>query len=153
MRVLIQRVKSSRVTVDGKEVSSIGEGLLLFVGIGKGDSEEDIRYVSNKVINLRIFEDKQGKMNLNVQQVNGQILSVSQFTLYADTKKGNRPGFDRSADPDTAKNYCEEFNKLLRECGLDVREGIFGAYMKVDLVNDGPVTIWLDSERKAGSKQ
>ena len=153
MRVLIQRVKSACVTVDGKEVSSIGEGMLLFVGIGKDDSEEDIRYLCRKVASLRIFEDEDGKMNLNVQQVNGQILSVSQFTLYADTKKGNRPGFDRSADPDTAQNYCEKFNESLRKFGLDVREGIFGARMKVDLVNDGPVTIWLDSGKTVRSKQ
>jgi D-tyrosyl-tRNA(Tyr) deacylase len=153
MRILIQRVKSAGVTIDEKEVSSIGEGLLLFVGIGKGDSEEDIRYLSKKVANLRIFEDEQGKMNLNVQQINGQILSVSQFTLYADTNKGNRPGFDQSADPETAKNYCERFNESLRECGLDVREGIFGAHMNIDLVNNGPVTIWLDSGKTVRSKQ
>ena len=146
MRVLIQRIKSASVTIDNKVVSEVGEGLLLFVGIGKGDSEEDIRYLCRKVTSLRIFEDGHGKMNLNVQQVKGQILSVSQFTLYADTKKGNRPGFDQSADPGTAQHYCEKFNESLRECGLDVQEGIFGAHMTVDLVNNGPVTIWLDSE-------
>jgi len=148
MRVLIQRVKRASVLIDGKRVSEIGEGLLLFVGIGKGDSAEDIRYISRKVAHLRIFEDEQGKMNKNVWQTGGQILSVSQFTLYADTKKGNRPGFDRSADPDTAKNYCEKLNESLREYGLDVKEGIFGAHMNIALVNDGPVTIWLDSDPK-----
>ena len=153
MRVLIQRVKQASVIVDEKKVSEIGEGLLLFVGIGKGDSEEDMRYLCRKVANLRIFEDERGKMNLNVQQVNGQVLSVSQFTLYADTKKGNRPGFDQSADPDTAQQYCEKFNELLRESGLDVREGIFAAHMKIDLVNDGPVTIWLESEKTVSSRE
>jgi len=148
MRVLIQRVKNAHVTVDGREVSSINKGLLLFIGIGRNDSQEDVRYLCKKILNLRIFEDVQGKMNLNVQQVSGQILSVSQFTLYADTRKGNRPGFDRSADPVTARNYCDKFNESLRECGIDVREGIFGADMKVHLVNDGPVTIWLDSENR-----
>jgi D-tyrosyl-tRNA(Tyr) deacylase len=153
MRVLIQRVKNACVTVDGKDVSSIEKGLLLFVGIGKGDSDGDIRHLSKKVANLRIFEDKEGKMNLNVQQVNGQVLSVSQFTLYGDTRKGNRPGFDRSADPDTAQNYFDTFNKSLREYGLDVREGVFGARMSVDLINDGPVTIWLESEKTVRSRQ
>jgi D-tyrosyl-tRNA(Tyr) deacylase len=153
MRILIQRVKSARVTVDGQEVSSIGNGLLLLVGIGKGDSEDDIRYLSKKVANLRIFEDKQGKMNLNVQQVNGQVLSVSQFTLYGDTRKGNRPGFDQSADPDTAQTYFEKFNKSLRDWNLEVREGLFGAHMNVDLINDGPVTIWLESEKEVRSKK
>ena len=153
MRVLIQRVKSATVTIDENIVSEIGEGLLLFVGIGKGDSGEGIQYLSKKVANLRIFEDELGKMNLNVQQVNGQILSVSQFTLYADTKKGNRPGFDQSADPDTARNYCAKFNESLRECGLDVREGVFGAHMKVNLLNNGPVTIWIDSEQQVGSRK
>jgi D-tyrosyl-tRNA(Tyr) deacylase len=153
MRVLIQRVKSACVTVDGQEVSSIGNGLLLLVGIGKGDSEEDVQYLSKKVANLRIFEDKQGKMNLNVQQVKGHVLSVSQFTLYGDTRKGNRPGFDRSADPDTAQKYFEKFNKSLRKFNLQVREGLFGAHMNVDLINDGPVTIWLDSEKTVRSKE
>lgn len=153
MRVLIQRVKSARVTIDEEEVSSIGKGLLLLVGIGRKDSEEDVCHLARKVTNLRIFEDKKGKMNLNVQQINGQVLSVSQFTLYADTRKGNRPGFDQSADPGAARDYFEKFNESLRESGLDVREGVFGAHMCVELVNDGPVTIWLDSEKTGSSRQ
>ena len=153
MRVLIQRVKSASVSVGDKAISEIAQGLLLFVGIGKHDSEADISYMSRKVANLRIFEDEKGRMNLNVQQVNGQVLSVSQFTLYADTKKGNRPGFDQSADPEIAKNYCEKFSELLRETGLDVKEGEFGAHMEIKLVNDGPVTIWLDSEQIVRSRE
>lgn len=146
MRILIQRVKRASVTVDGRCVAEIGHGLLLLVGIGRDDQPEEIAPLARKVVNLRIFEDEKGKMNLNVRQVNGQILSVSQFTLYADTRRGNRPGFELSAEPAMAKEYWEEFNNLLQENGADVRKGVFGAHMEVSLVNDGPVTIWLDSK-------
>ncbi len=147
MIILVQRVKKAKVVVDGNAISETGRGLLLFVGVGKEDTESDIEYLAGKVRNLRIFGDDQGRLNLNVKQVNGQILSVSQFTLLADTKKGNRPGFERSADPEFAKNYWDRFNTMLRESGVDVKEGIFGAHMEIDLTNDGPVTIWLDSKK------
>ncbi len=146
MRVLIQRVKRASVKVDGNNVAETGKGLLIFAGVGRDDDMEDIERMVKKVINLRIFEDEHGKMNLNVKQVEGEILSVSQFTLYADTRKGNRPGFDRAAGPGLAKDYWERFNDLLRENNVDVREGVFGAHMEVELINDGPVTIWLDSK-------
>ena len=146
MRILIQRVKTAEVVVKGQSVAHIQKGLLLFVGIGKDDKTEDLQYLCRKVANMRIFGDEEGRMNLNIQQVNGQILSVSQFTLYANTKKGNRPGFDRSANPAIAGEYWGSFNGLLREEGIVVKEGIFGAHMEVSLVNDGPVTIWLDSK-------
>lgn len=145
MRILIQRVKEAMVVVDGHPVSHIGKGLLLLIGIGKNDTAEDIEYLANKVIKMRIFEDDQKKMNLNIIQSGGSILSVTQFTLYADTKKGNRPGFEQSAAPDIAKDHWHKFNGLLRKEGIEVQEGVFGVHMEVDLVNDGPVTIWLDS--------
>ncbi len=145
MRILIQRVKNAKVTVEGRKVSETGKGLLLFVGVGKGDDDGDIGRMAGKVVNLRIFEDERGKMNLNVKQAGGMILSVPQFTLYADTRRGNRPGFERSAPPGIAGEYWRRFNDLLRQEGLDVREGVFGAHMEVELINDGPVTIWLDS--------
>lgn len=146
MRILIQRVKRASVVVEGQEVSNILQGLVLFVGIGKDDGIADIEYLCKKVSTMRVFEDAQGKMNLDIHQVNGRILSVSQFTLYANTKKGNRPGFDQSAEPAMAKEYWSKFNDLLREYGLEVAEGIFGAHMSVKLINDGPVTIWIDSK-------
>lgn len=148
MRILIQRVKNAKVTVNGQDVGEIRHGLLLFVGIGKDDGVNDIEYMANKVKNLRIFEDKEGKMNLTLKQINGQLISVPQFTLYANTRKGNRPGFDLSAEPETAKQYWSRFNDLLRQGGLDVKEGVFGAHMDVALINDGPVTIWLDSKNR-----
>ena len=143
MKIVIQRVKSAKVTAEGKDIARISRGLLLFVGVGKDDSTEDIERMSRKVVNLRIFEDKQGKMNLNVKQINGQILSIPQFTLYADIQKGNRPGFDLAAEPGTAKEYWEKFNTILKNNGVDVKQGIFGAHMEVELTNDGPVTIIL----------
>ncbi len=148
MRILVQRVKKAQVVVDGNTVADTGKGLLLLVGIGKDDTSDDIEFLSRKIQNLRIFGDDQGKMNLNVKQVEGQVLSVSQFTLYADTRKGNRPGFDQSADPEMAREYWKRFNVLLRESGINVKEGIFGGNMEVELVNDGPVTIWLDSKSR-----
>ncbi|GBD96345.1 MAG TPA: D-tyrosyl-tRNA(Tyr) deacylase [Nitrospirae bacterium] len=152
MRILIQRVKSADVVVKREGIAGIEKGLLLFVGIGKDDEIKDVEYLCKKVSNLRIFEDERGRMNLNIQQVNGQILSVSQFTLYANTKKGNRPGFEQSADPEMARDYWERFNNLLRENGLEVKEGIFGAHMEVSLINDGPVTIRLDSSSSGVSE-
>ena len=145
MRSLVQRVKSAHVSVQGQKVASIGQGLLLFAGIGRDDDDTDVEYMCNKIVNLRIFEDAQGKMNFNVSQINGQILSVSQFTLYGNIRKGNRPGFDESAEPLKAKDLWIAFNNRLRDKGADVKEGVFGAHMEVELINDGPVTIWIDS--------
>lgn len=148
MRVLIQRVKSAKVVVDGHNVAEIKKGLLLLVGVGKEDRAGDIENMAKKVVNLRIFEDEHGKMNLNVKQVNGKILSVPQFTLYANTQKGNRPGFELSAEPRIAQEYWNRFNGLLREDNIEVKEGVFGAHMEVELINDGPLTIWLDSRHR-----
>jgi D-tyrosyl-tRNA(Tyr) deacylase len=148
MRILVQRVKKANVVVDGQIISETGNGLLLLVGVDKEDTKSDIEYLAAKIQNLRIFNDDQGKLNLNIRQVKGQILSVSQFTLLADTKKGNRPGFDRSAQPEFAKDYWSRINMQLRETGIDVKEGVFGKHMEVTLVNDGPVTIWLDSKNR-----
>ncbi len=148
MRVLVQKVKKAQVIVDGNAIAETGKGLLLLVGVGKDDTLNDIEHLCRKIQNLRIFEDKMGKMNLDVKQIGGEILSVSQFTLYADTRKGNRPGFERSADPEMAKDLWKRFNTLLHQGGIDVKEGIFGAHMEVQLTNDGPVTIWLDSKNR-----
>ncbi len=147
MRILIQRVKSAKVTVEGRDKADIQRGLLLLVGVGREDSMEDIERICRKVINLRIFQDEQGKMNLNVKQVNADILSVPQFTLYADTRKGNRPGFEHSAEPGMARDCWKTLNELLKKEGVTLKEGVFGAHMEVALINDGPVTIWLDSEQ------
>ena len=146
MRILIQRVKNAQVTVRDNTVSGIAHGLLLLVGIGGEDSMNDIDRLSVKVINLRIFEDEKGKMNINILQSGGEIMSVPQFTLYADVRKGNRPGFDKSAEPGRAEEYWRSFNDKLRDKGVVVKEGIFGAHMDVGLINDGPITIWLDSK-------
>lgn len=145
MRILIQRITSADVSVDGRITGKAGNGMLLLVGVAKDDTQDDIERLAGKVVNLRIFGDDSGKMNLNIKQAGGEILSISQFTLYADTKKGNRPGFGRAADPAAAKESWLRFNELLRKEGIRVEEGVFAADMKVSLVNDGPVTIMLDS--------
>ncbi|MBL7158143.1 MAG: D-tyrosyl-tRNA(Tyr) deacylase [Candidatus Omnitrophica bacterium] len=146
MRALIQRVKKANVSIGGGLISEIDKGLLIFIGVGKDDREEDIARLSKKVANLRIFEDGQKKMNLDIKETLGEILSVPQFTLYADTRKGNRSGFEFAAEPEKAKKYWHKFNSFLKAEGVEVKEGVFGAYMDVSLVNDGPVTIMLDTK-------
>ncbi|OUM97850.1 MAG: D-tyrosyl-tRNA(Tyr) deacylase [Paenibacillaceae bacterium ZCTH02-B3] len=145
MRVVVQRVSRARVRVGGETVGEIGSGLLLLVGVGRGDDERDAAWMAEKVSGLRIFENEPGKMNLSVVEVGGGILSVSQFTLYGDCRKGRRPSFVDAAPPDAARELYETFNDLLRAKGLKVETGVFGAMMEVELVNDGPVTLIVDS--------
>lgn len=144
MKIIIQRVSQARVTVESKTVASIEQGLLLLVGISPADSQEDIDYAVRKIVNMRIFSDDNGKMNLSIQDIQGSVLSVSQFTLFADTKKGNRPAFTGAAQSDMACDFYKHFNQTLARC-VPVETGVFGADMQVSLVNDGPVTIVLDT--------
>ena len=146
MRVVLQRVKHASVTVDGNITGKIDKGLLLLVGFKADDGIKEIEKLAKKCVELRIFEDEAGKLNLGVKEVGGAILSVSQFTLYANCKKGRRPGFDRAMKADEAKKHYELFNEALRKYEIDVECGIFQADMKVELLNDGPVTIILDSD-------
>lgn len=145
MRIIAQRVKEASVTNDAKH-ESIGKGLCLLVGVGADSTEADVEAVAKKIANSRIFEDEDGKLNLNIQQVGGEILSISQFTLYADVKKGNRPGFSHSKAPDEANRLYEQFNDALRQYGLVVKTGEFGTDMLVNIANDGPVTIIYESQ-------
>lgn len=153
MKVLIQRVSSAQVTVQSNLVGSIDHGLLVFMGVEAEDTREDLDYIVRKVIGLRIFEDEAGKMNLDLKQVNGSILVVSQFTLVADTRKGNRPSFNQAADPDKGYEYYERFIKAFKELDFRVHSGQFGAQMNVNLINDGPVTIWIDSKDRIRSRR
>lgn len=147
MRVVVQRAIDASCSVDGKITGSIDKGYLLLVGFALDDTIDDINYVAKKVAGLRIFEDENGKINLSLKDVNGSILSISQFTLYADVKKGNRPSFTNSAPGNVAKPLYDTFNNILRnEYDLCVEEGIFGADMKIKFTNDGPVTIIIDSK-------
>jgi D-tyrosyl-tRNA(Tyr) deacylase len=149
MRVLIQRVIEASVTIDGAVRSSIGNGLLVLVGVEEADTQEDVEWLVQKVTALRIFNDENGVMNISVMESGGQILAVSQFTLHAATKKGNRPSYIRAAKPDVAIPLYEHFVKRLSEVtGKKTETGVFGADMKVALINDGPVTIWIDSKNK-----
>ncbi len=149
MRLLIQRVKHASVTIGGELHSQIGGGLLVLVGVCGEDGTEDIDYLAAKLCKLRIFDDAEGVMNLDVQQVGGEILAVSQFTLMASTRKGNRPSYIKAAPEPVSKPLYEAFCRRVAELsGREVRTGVFGADMKVELLNDGPVTIWMDSKNK-----
>ena len=148
MRVVLQRVAHASVTVEEKVIGKIQRGFLLLLGVTHDDAMEDMEYLVRKIVQMRIFEDEEGKLNRSIQDIGGEILSVSQFTLYADTKKGNRPSFSKAAPGDVALEMFEQFNGLLRESGVPVETGQFGADMKVELLNDGPVTILLDSKTR-----
>ena len=148
MRIVLQRVAHASVTVDEKVIGKIQRGFLLLVGVTHDDAMEDMEYLVRKIVQMRIFEDEEGKLNRSIQDIGGEILSVSQFTLYADTKKGNRPSFSKAAPGDVALEMFEQFNGLLRDTGIPVETGQFGADMKIDLLNDGPVTILLDSKNR-----
>ena len=145
MRIVLQRVSFGRISVEGRMVAQIGAGLVLLVGIGPGDTEAQARSLAEKVANLRIFEDEQGKMNRSLLDTGGEALVVSQFTLFADTRKGRRPSFTDAAPPQIASPLVERFAQLLREQGIPTQTGEFAAHMLVEIHNDGPVTIWLES--------
>lgn len=148
MRAVIQRVKEASVAIDNEIVGAIHQGFMILLGIHEDDTLEDVAYLTRKIAKLRVFEDTEGKMNLDITSVNGQILSISQFTLYADTKKGNRPSFVKAARPEVAIPLYEAFNQSLETQGLVVATGQFGANMQISLINDGPVTIMIDSKEK-----
>lgn len=149
MRVIIQRVKQASVTVEGNIKSKIDKGLLVLLGIEDSDSAEDIAWLCNKIANLRIFDDKEGIMNLSLKDISAEVIIVSQFTLFASTKKGNRPSYIRASKPDIAipmyEKFCKELEKTIDN---KIQTGVFGAHMEVELINDGPVTIWIDSKEK-----
>jgi D-tyrosyl-tRNA(Tyr) deacylase len=145
MKIVLQRVSKAQVTVDGQTVGQIGRGLVLLIGIGHEDGEEQARYLSEKCLNLRIFEDDAGKMNRSVLDIGGEVLAISQFTLYGDTRKGRRPGFTDAAPPEQAEPLYERFVELLRAAGVNVETGRFGARMSVRIHNDGPVTLILEA--------
>jgi D-tyrosyl-tRNA(Tyr) deacylase len=144
MRALVQRVINGRVSISGQTVAEIGPGLVILLGVGPQDGDEQIRYLVDKIANLRIFEDQDGKINRSVLDIGGEVLVVSQFTLYADTRKGRRPSFTNAAPPEIARPIVEQFAELMESRGVPSRKGEFGAHMLVEIANDGPVTIWLE---------
>lgn len=148
MRAVFQRVKRASVTAEGREISSIGRGALVLLGVGKDDTEKDALYMAEKLAGLRVFPDDTGRMQLSLVDVAGQVLVVSQFTLYGDVKKGKRPGFDGAAPPEKGEELYEKVIEFLRAMGLEVKTGKFGAHMDVELVNDGPVTILISSKKE-----
>lgn len=152
MKTLLQRVTSAKVSVEGKVVGEIGHGLVIFVGVANGDTPEDIRYLTHKIIDLRIFADANGKFNLSVTEIKGELLLVSQFTLLANTRKGRRPSFTDAALPDIAESLFNQFVEQVRTTGLKVETGRFQQYMQVEVNNDGPVTIMIDSKERLNSR-
>jgi len=148
MRAVIQRVKEAKVEVDGQVTGRTGTGLLVYLGIGEGDEEKDAELIADKLSGLRIFQDQAGKMNLSLEEVGGQILLVSNFTLYGDCRKGRRPSFDQAGKPELANRLYETVCSLIETKGIDVQKGVFGEYMQVSSVNDGPVTFLIDSTKK-----
>ncbi|CDE43631.1 d-tyrosyl-tRNA(Tyr) deacylase [Clostridium sp. CAG:768] len=144
MKALIQRVKRASVTIEGELFSAINSGILVFLGVEKGDEKENAEKLAQKIVNLRIFEDENEKMNLSLKDVNGEMLVVSQFTLCGDCKKGTRPSFDKAANPDLAVDLYEYFIKCIEDNNIPVKTGIFRAMMDVELINDGPVTFWVE---------
>jgi len=148
MRVVIQRVSSARVRVEGKILGEIGKGFLVLLGVGKEDTEKDADWLAEKIVGLRVFEDEQGRFNLSLQEVGGEILIVSQFTLYGDCRKGRRPSFDHSAPPERAEKLYNYFVEKVKEKGIKVATGKFQALMEVELVNQGPVTLIIDTQKK-----
>ena len=145
MRALLQRVRHGRVSVKGRTIAEIGPGLVILLGIGPQDGEEQARALAEKIANLRIFDDQDGRLNLSIKDAGGEAIVVSQFTLYADTRKGRRPSFTEAAPPELARPLVERFAALLREQGVPAQTGEFGAHMLVEIANDGPVTIWLEA--------
>lgn len=146
MKIVLQRVKEASVSIDNQIVGQIKQGYLLLIAVKESDSQKEIDYLVHKIVKLRIFEDESGKMNRSIEDINGELLSVPQFTLYAETRKGNRPSFKTAANPDFANKIYQTFNKSLATSGLKVATGVFGADMKVSLINDGPVTIIFDTD-------
>lgn len=147
MRAVVQRVKEASCTVNEKIVGKIDKGILLLLAVGNGDDEKDLKYLLDKVLGLRIFPDEEGKMNLSLEDIEGEILIISQFTLYGDVRKGKRPSFTRSSSPELGEKYYKQFIEEVNNRGFKAETGIFGADMDINLVNDGPVTILLDSEK------
>lgn len=146
MRALLQRVSHASVTVDGEVVGQIGQGLLVLLGVGQGDSEVQVKTLADKIVHLRIFGDDEGKMNRSLLDVGGEVLVVSQFTLYADMHRGRRPSFINAAPPSLAEPLVEYFKEAIAGYGLAVASGVFGAHMQIDIRNEGPVTIWMDTD-------
>lgn len=149
MRVVLQRVSKASVTVDGDVKGAINRGLVILTGIGRSDTIEDVQWMAEKCVHLRIFENEEGKFHYSLADVGGEILAVSQFTLFGDCRKGRRPGFSDAAEPEKAESLYNQFVDILREKGIHVETGVFGAMMKVEIHNDGPVSIWIDSEEKS----
>ena len=147
MRAVIQRVTEASVSVDGKVVGRIGPGMVVLLGVGENDSEKEVGYVAEKISGLRIFDDSSGRMNLSIEDTGGEILAISQFTLYGDTRKGRRPSYVRAAGGDSARRFYELFIAKLTERGIPVETGVFGAHMDVNMVNCGPVTLLVDSSK------